>query len=142
MKNENNTPTEFIVCYEQKIGHEIIRLHAAFDVFTSQILIKNGTFDITALSKIHPDWNIIAIFDLRNNIIDMQNKEMVDFDYYCYDYDFDPRDYKRKVIKPGGTIYELVGFAPHNRKYKMLLRNIITNNTVKASEKFVRRYMI
>lgn len=90
----------------------------------------------------NPDKNLIAIFDNKDNKINLAHEERNNFALLCRDYGFSMSDYRMKILA-NGQLCELIGFKPRNRKYPCILRPCGARATrnIKASPLYVKNHI-
>lgn len=112
---------------------------------------ENGIFDTAAFIADHPNMrldgsntcHIIGIHDTQTDLLNIIKREEEMFRDYCGMYGFAFDDYRRRVRNPISQCEGLfIGFLPQNRKYKALIRDVVTGRLTKASLSYVRKYMI
>lgn len=103
--------------------------------------MTNEIFDIAKYEKDNPDVRVLRVFSNNDNLIALQNNERDKFADLCSEYDFEPSDYRKLVVKPDGQRFIFVGFLPQNHKYKAGLLRIDDGRSIKATLSFVRRFM-
>ena len=53
-----------------------------------------------------------------------------DFRYYAKEYGLEPEDFGARFVRNGMT-FEIVGLKPRNRKYPIIAKNVVTQDTFK-----------
>ena len=91
----------------------------------------------------HPDRKVMHVFDVDDDILVSEKTASQKFTSQCAEYGFDPSDYNKSYHAPGNSndIYRLVGFLPHNRKYKCRVEQVLSGHTMKATPAYVRRML-
>jgi hypothetical protein len=64
-----------------------------------------------------------------------------DFRFHARSYGFDPDDYGARFVQNGMT-FEIVGCKPRNRKYPIIAKNVVTQETFKFAVETVAAYKL
>lgn len=138
MYKSQNTEREFTVYYSEKNN-----------MLTSSLFIDEITTDEPVDEKViqtyltaYPNRNILGFYENKYNLINSDEHLKERFCRDCYLFGFVPEDYGTTFCSNTTPYtYKLVGFLPQNTKYKVLLRNLTTGGSTKATLSFVKKNM-
>lgn len=115
-----------IVCYYDKILNE----HGYMEVLEDPFVLED-------FQKTYPNLQVDYAFYESSNILSYELR--IAEDWYAYEYEHGlPLTVINKTIKtPTDSDFVILGYKPHNRKYKVICRDKTSNKRFKATIEWI-----
>ena len=116
-----------VICYHTNIHG--VRTNS-FELF------NGGRDDFDNWVRANPDKTVDYVFNQDHDIKDRHNAEREHFEHHAASYGLRPEYYLKCIPIPGAPV-RLLDIKPGNRKYTIIIRDLVHQTNIKATPRYI-----